>query len=177
MLAYLAREHNETSQTRKVRKTITKRTKKPTGTPKNVTQQDVLVKGWPIAYILYTQTKPSPFFSCHFISLSFLAPCVAAQPSSSTTWSILPGTWNLVPDLYLYAYRVLLLPPLLLFVMVCRMAKFVAGSLILLPVFSICSFKRDLFLVYSLAVLSQLQPRFAYDTASSVINSKSPTAQ
>ena len=51
---------------------------------------------------------------------------------------------------------------LLLFVIVCRMAKFVADLLNLIPVFSFSSFKRDLFLLYPLAVLSRLRPRFAY---------------
>ena len=40
MLAYLVREHNKTSQTRKTRKIITKKTKKPTGVLKNVMQED-----------------------------------------------------------------------------------------------------------------------------------------
>ena len=52
---------------------------------------------------------------------------------------------------------------LLLFVIVYRMAKFGAGSLNLIPVFSFSSFRRDLFLAYPLAVLS---PRFACSTFS-----------
>ena len=53
---------------------------------------------------------------------------------------------------------------LLRFVIVCRMAKIVAGPLNLLPMLSFSSFKRDLFLMYEypLAVLSHLRPRFAY---------------
>ena len=52
---------------------------------------------------------------------------------------------------------------LLLFVIVCcRMTNFVAGSLNLIPVFFFSSFKRDFFLMYPLAVLSHLRPRFAY---------------
>ena len=39
MLAYLVREHT-TSQTRKIRETRTKETKKPTGVLKNVMQED-----------------------------------------------------------------------------------------------------------------------------------------
>ena len=35
-VAYLVREHNKTSQTRKIRKIRNKRTKKPTGVLKNV---------------------------------------------------------------------------------------------------------------------------------------------
>ena len=42
---------------------------------------------------------------------------------------------------------------LLLFVIVCRMTKFAAGSLNLIPVFSFSSFKHDVFLMYRLAVL------------------------
>ena len=42
---------------------------------------------------------------------------------------------------------------LLLFVIMCRMAKFVAGPLNLMPVYSFSSFKRDLLLMYPLAVL------------------------
>ena len=42
------------------------------------------------------------------------------------------------------------------------MAFFVAGALNLTPVFPFSSFKRDLFLMYSLAVLSHLRRRFAY---------------
>ena len=41
-------------------------------------------------------------------------------------------------------------------------AKIVAGSLNLIPVFSFSSFQRDLFLLYPLAMLSRLRPRFAY---------------
>ena len=42
MLAYLVREHNKTSQTRKTRKIMTKKTKKkePTGVLNNVMQED-----------------------------------------------------------------------------------------------------------------------------------------
>ena len=40
MLAYLVREHNETSQARKIGKFRTKKTKKPTGVLKNVMQED-----------------------------------------------------------------------------------------------------------------------------------------
>ena len=45
---------------------------------------------------------------------------------------------------------------LLLFVIVCWIAKFGAGSLNLIPVFSFSSFKRDLFLMYTLAVLCRI---------------------
>ena len=38
MLAYLVREHNKTSQTRKIRKIRTKKTKTPTGVRNNVMQ-------------------------------------------------------------------------------------------------------------------------------------------
>ena len=73
-----------------------------------------------------------------------LAPWVASQPSSFRTGWIMPG-------MYLYAYRVLLL--LLLSVIMCRMTKFVAGSLNLISLFSFSSFKHDLFLMRPLAVL------------------------
>ena len=39
VLAYLVREHNKTSQTRKVRKIRTKKKKKPSGVLKNVMQE------------------------------------------------------------------------------------------------------------------------------------------
>ena len=42
---------------------------------------------------------------------------------------------------------------LLLFVIVCRMAKFAADSLNLIPVLSFSSFKRDTLFMYHLAVL------------------------
>ena len=45
---------------------------------------------------------------------------------------------------------------LLLFVIVCRMTKFLTGSLNLIPVFSFSSFKRDLFLMCPLAVLRRI---------------------
>ena len=52
---------------------------------------------------------------------------------------------------------------LLMFVIVCRMVKFVAGSLNLTPVFSSSSFKRFFFLMVSLgSTVSHLWPRFAY---------------
>ena len=52
---------------------------------------------------------------------------------------------------------------LLLFVIVCRLDKFVAGSLNLIPVFSFPSFKLDLFLMVLLgSTVSHLRPRFAY---------------
>ena len=81
--------------------------------------------------------------------------------------------------MYLYAHRVLL--PLLLcvatrilllllqqqcfcfvlsFVIVCWMAKFVAGSMNLIAVFSSSSLKHDLLSMYPLAVLSHSRPRF-----------------
>ena len=78
--------------------------------------------------------------------------------------------------MYLYACKVLLLLLLLLLCVailllllqllmfaaaVChrvRMAKNVAGSLNLIPVY----FKHDLFSMYPVAVLSHLRPRFAY---------------
>ena len=51
----------------------------------------------------------------------------------------------------------------LLFVIVCLMANFVAGSLNLTPVFYFSSFKRDLFFMVSLgSTVSHLRPRFAY---------------
>ena len=50
------------------------------------------------------------------------------------------------------AAAAVLLQLLLLFVIVCRMAKFSAGSLSLIPVFSLSSFKHDLFWMYPLAV-------------------------
>ena len=56
----------------------------------------------------------------------------------------------------------------LLFVIMCGMAKTVAGSLNLIPVFSFSSFKHGLFLMCLLSVLSHLRPRFAYDTSSVV---------
>ena len=82
---------------------------------------------------------------------------------------ILNLVYSEVPGMYLCVYR-MLLPLLLLllllcvfltavvaaaaagwrlllpFIMVCRMAKFVAGSLDLIPAFSLSSFKQDLFL-------------------------------
>ena len=51
---------------------------------------------------------------------------------------------------------------LILYVIVCRIAKFVAGSLNLIPVLFFSSFKRDLFLMYPLAVPSHLRLRFAF---------------
>ena len=53
---------------------------------------------------------------------------------------------------------------LLLFVIVYRMAKLFVGSLNLVPVFSFSSLKHGLLLMYFLAVLSHLRPRFAYIT-------------
>ena len=51
----------------------------------------------------------------------------------------------------------------LLFVIVCRMAKLGAGSYNLIPVLSFPSFKRDLFSMYRLAVLCvACTSRFAY---------------
>ena len=55
---------------------------------------------------------------------------------------------------------------LLLFLIVWRTAKFVAGSLHLIPVFYFSRFKRYLFLMCTLAVMSHLRPRFAYNTSS-----------
>ena len=43
-----------------------------------------------------------------------------------------------------------------LFAILCRVAKFVAGSLNLVPVFSSSSFKRDVFFMYPLAVLCRI---------------------
>ena len=40
MLAYLVRQHNKTSQTRKIRKLRTKKAKKPTGVLNNMMQED-----------------------------------------------------------------------------------------------------------------------------------------
>ena len=51
---------------------------------------------------------------------------------------------------------------LLLFVIVCRMAKIVAGSLNLIPAFSFSAFKRDCFFYVPLgSTVSLLRPRFA----------------
>ena len=52
----------------------------------------------------------------------------------------------------------------LLFVIVCRVAKVVAGSFNLIPMFSFSSFERDLFLMVTLgsSAVSQVRLRFAY---------------
>ena len=55
---------------------------------------------------------------------------------------------------------------LLLLVIVCRLTKFVAGSLNLIPVFYFSSFKHGLFFMHPLALLSHFRPRFAYNTSS-----------
>ena len=55
---------------------------------------------------------------------------------------------------------------LLLFVIVCRMAKFVAGSLNLMPVFSFSSSKSDFLLMVPLdRTVSHLRPRCSVITA------------
>ena len=62
---------------------------------------------------------------------------------------------------YYYAY-IGLLPPLLL--LCC------GSSLHLIPVFSFSSFKHDLFLICTLAVLSHVQPRFTYNPMVHIIH-------
>ena len=77
----------------------------------------------------------------------------------------------LLPLLLLLCIAILLLLPLqqqcccflLLLVIVCRIAKFGAGSLNLIPVFSFSSFKRDFIFDVPLgSTVSHLRSRFAY---------------
>ena len=58
MLAYLVREHNKTSQTRKIRKIRTKEKKKPTGVLNNVVQdQKGCKKNYIRKYVLKRKRK------------------------------------------------------------------------------------------------------------------------
>ena len=70
----------------------------------------------------------------------------------------------LLPPLLLLCVAILLLLlQLLLFVIVYRMVKFVAGTLILIPAFSFSSCKHDLFSMHDplVVLLSPLRPRYA----------------
>ena len=92
---------------------------------------------------------PMIFFRCAFFFHLFFWRRVVSQPSTSIGPEILYGvlcdvyTWHvfirrvLLPLLLLCVAILLLLQHLLQFVIVCRMAKFVAGSLELIPVFSL----------------------------------------
>ena len=107
-----------------------------------------------------------------------MAPCLDSQPSTSSTLYINMVYFSYITGMF-YVYGVvlpllllctgvvilLLLLELPLLVMACRMTRFVAGSLNLVPVFFFSSFKHDLFrmyYVYPLTVLSHLRPRFVY---------------